>query len=406
MHKAKIRLPPKLAPMLSKRLGSLRYRCAYGGRGSGKSFSFALTSAVCGYYKPIRILCTRDLQVSIKESFHAELKAAIESQPWLADRYEVGESFIRGNNGTEFIFKGLRHNIKAIKSTANIDLCIVEEAEGVPERSWVDLIPTIRKDGSEIWVIWNPESVDSPVERRFRNSARADLMCVEVNHSDNPWFPKVLEDERREDQQTMDDALYAHIWEGAHLVITDAQVLKGKYRTGTLQPDHTWDGPYYGVDWGFSVDPSTMIKSFIKDKILYIAEEAYGAKVEINDTPVLFDRVTGGREHVSRADCARPEMISYHRNHGYPRMMAAKKWEGSEKDGITFLRSFERIVIHPDCRHTLNEARLWSYKVDRESGDPMPILIDKNNHCWDAMRYALEPIIRQRRMPKVAGFSI
>jgi len=105
--------------------GELRYRAAWGGRGSGKSFGFAKMAAVFGLAEPLRVLCTRDLQVSIKESMHAELRRAIASEPWLEAHYEVGESFIRGANGTEFMFRGLRHNISSIKSMAAIDLCIM-----------------------------------------------------------------------------------------------------------------------------------------------------------------------------------------------------------------------------------------------------------------------------------------
>lgn len=150
MTQVDVKLPPKLVPVFAPPRGELRYRGAYGGRGSAKSFSFAKMAAIYGYMEPLRILCTRDIQDSIKESFHAELKNAIASEPWLAAAYDVGVDYLRGHNGTEFIFKGLRHNISSIKSTAQIDLCIVEEAEDVPQYSWDDLEPTIRTPKSEI----------------------------------------------------------------------------------------------------------------------------------------------------------------------------------------------------------------------------------------------------------------
>src|SRR6056297_3152209 len=115
-------------------------------------------AAVWGYAEPLRILCTREFQASIKESFHAELKATIHSIPWLTANYDVGADYLRGKNGTEFIFRGLRRSMQSIKSMAQIDLCIVEEAEDVPEHSWRDLIPTVRADRSEIWCIWNPRN--------------------------------------------------------------------------------------------------------------------------------------------------------------------------------------------------------------------------------------------------------
>lgn len=118
MTEAMIRLPPKLVPIFSKPRGAVQYRCAYGGRGSGKSFNFAKMAAVWGYAEPLRVLCTREFQASIKESFHAELKAAIASEPWLEAHYDVSIDYLRGSNGTEFIFRGLRHGVSSIKSLA------------------------------------------------------------------------------------------------------------------------------------------------------------------------------------------------------------------------------------------------------------------------------------------------
>ena len=128
MSEAEVSLPGKLVEVFAPLRGEVRYRGAHGGRGSGKSFGFALMACVLGVQEPLRILCTRDLQNSIKESFHAELRSAIATTPWLQAHYEVGESYIRGKNGTEFLFKGLRHNMAAIKSMAQIDICIIEEA--------------------------------------------------------------------------------------------------------------------------------------------------------------------------------------------------------------------------------------------------------------------------------------
>jgi len=127
MSQATIDLPPKLVPVMSLPSGSARYRALWGGRGSGKSFGAALMASIWGYAEPLRILCTREFQASIKESFHAELKAAIASQPWLDNHYDVGVDYIRGANGTEFIFRGLRRNEQSIKSLAKIDLTMVRD---------------------------------------------------------------------------------------------------------------------------------------------------------------------------------------------------------------------------------------------------------------------------------------
>ena len=389
---AKLAVVPKLVDVFNIPRGEVRYRYAYGGRGSGKSFSFALMAAVMGYSEKLRILCTRELQVSIKESFHAELKNAIQAIPWLDVHYDVGVDYLRGANGTEFIFRGLRHNMSSIKSMAQIDVCIIEEAEDAPESSWIDLEPTIRAPKSEIWVIWNPRKDGSPVDKRFVKNTPPRAVGAEVNYSDNPWFPKVLEEQRQHAQQIMDYAQYAHIWLGKYWSMSNAQVLNGRYVVDDFIPGADWDGPYFGADWGFAQDPTTLVKLWIKNNVLYVEHEAYGVGVEIDHTCRLFSQVPGFDTHIIRADSARPETISFMCRQGLS-VVPAKKGKGSVADGVAHLRGYEKIVIHERCINTLEEARLWSYKTDRLTGDVLPVLVDANNHAWDAARYALEPIM-------------
>jgi phage terminase large subunit len=394
---ATVELPPKLVPLFGQPRGALRYRCAKGGRGSGKSFSFALMAAIWGYAEPLRILATRELQISIKESFHAEVKNAIESLPWLAAHYEVGESYVRGNNGTEFIFRGLRHNISAIKSMAQIDLCIVEEAEDVPEASWRDLLPTIRTPRSEIWCVWNPRLDGSPVDQRFVKAPPSDALVVDMNYHDNPWFPAVLDAQRLHDQRTLDPATYAHIWEGAYLQNSDAQVLAGKVSVQEFVPGEGWDGPYHGMDYGFAQDPTTAVKCWVHQRKVYVEYEAGKIGLEIDQTAEFIKRgIPGIENYTIRADSARPESTSYLHRHGLPRIESVHKWPNSVEDGVAHLRSYDQIIIHPRCKETIRETRLYSYKVDRLSGDILPEIVDSNNHYMDSLRYALSPLIRRR----------
>jgi len=397
MTTAKVSLPPKLHPVFLPNRGDVRYRAAYGGRGSGKSFSFAMMAAVWGYAEPLRILATRELQVSIKESMYAELRNAIRTRPWLEQHYEIGESFIRGRNGTEFLFRGLRHNMTAIKSMAQIDLCIVEEAEDVPEHSWLDLLPTVRAERSEVWAIWNPRTDGSPVDQRFIKSPPDNAAVVELNYNDNPWFPSVLDAERRHDRERMDAATYAHVWEGAYLENSDAQVLHGKYRVAEFEPAKGWDGPYYGLDYGFSQDPTAAVECYLHNDTLYVYRECGGAGVELDDTAdMVLSRMPEAAKYVIRADNARPESTSYLKRHGLPRIESAPKWQGSVEDGIAWLRGRREIVIHPQCTETIREARLYSHKVDRHTGDVLPQIADAHNHYIDAIRYACAPMIRNR----------
>ena len=397
MTTATVHLPPKLVHVFAPPRGSVMYRAMYGGRGSAKSFSAALMAAVWGYAEPIRVLCTREFQASIKESFHAELKAAIASVPWLESHYDVGVDYLRGKNGTEFIFRGLRHNVGSIKSLAKIDLTICEEAEDIPEESWLALEATVfRQTKSEIWAIWNPRTDNSPVDKRFRKSPPKNAIIAEVNWSDNPYFPPGLDELRRREMERLDPATYAHVWEGAYLERSDAQVFRGKYRIAEFDSEPDWSGPYFGVDFGFANDETAAVKAWVHGDTLHIEHELYRKHLETDHMPAeLIESIPDIERHTSRADNARPETISYLKRHGLPKMEACKKGKGSVEDGVEFIKSFREVVIHPRCKNTINEFDLYSYKVDRLSGDVLPVIIDAHNHAIDALRYALEPIMRK-----------
>lgn len=399
MTTASIQLPPKLVPIYAPPRGSVQYRATKGGRGSAKSFSAALMASVWGYAEPLRVLCTRDLQVSIKESFHAELKAAIAAYPWLEAHYDIGVDYLRGANGTEFLFRGLRHNSGGIKSLAKIDLTIVEEAEDVPEVSWLALEATVfRQPKSELWAIWNPRLDGSPVDKRFVKNPPPNALITEINWDDNPFFPSGLDALRRREQERLDPATYAHIWEGAYLTNSDAQVLSGKWRSAAFEPSASWDGPYQGGDFGYAQDPTAAVRCYIHGDTLYVSHEAGGRAIELDDIgKKVCSDIPDFEAYVSRWDSASPGSISIITRNGLPRATAAPKWQGSVDDGIRFLRSFREIVIHPRCKATINEARLYSYKVDRLTGDVLPVLVDANNHYIDALRYAVSPMIKGKR---------
>lgn len=396
MSEAEIVLPEKLVPIFTPPRGEVQYRGAYGGRGSGKSFNFAKMAAIWGYTEPLRILATREYQGSIKESFYAELKSAIMSETWLSAAYEIGADYIKGKNGTEFLFMGLRRSINSIRSLAQIDLTIVEEAEDVPDASWLMLEATIfRRAKSELWAIWNPRLRGSPVDLRFRVHPPKNGVFVEMNYNDNPFFPKGLEALRAREEIRLDADTYSHVWEGNYLTNSNAQVYHGKWRVLDFEPGADWDGPYQGGDFGFSQDPLAGVRCWIFDETLFVEYEAGAIELELDDAPAFLNyHIPGWSEYVSRWDNARPESISLFNRIGMPRAEAAEKWNGSVEDGIQFIRSFKQIVIHPRCPNTIKEMKLYTYKVDRYTGDVLPVLIDANNHYCDAIRYALSPMIR------------
>lgn len=392
MTTAQIELPPKLIPIFAPARGDVRYRWAKGGRGSGKSFNFAKMAAIFGAIEPLRILCTRELQDSIKESFHAELKNAIASEPWLAAHYDVGVDYLRGKNGTEFIFKGLRHNIGSIKSMAQIDICIIEEAEDVPEHSWQALEPTIRAEKSEIWVIWNPRISESPVDIRFVKNTPPRSVGAELNYYDNPKFPRVLEEQRAHQERILDAETYRHIWLGQYLTRTKASVFPNNWRVEEFNTPANVE-LRLGADWGFATDPTTLVRCFLDGRRLFIDYEAYMVGCEIMDTPALFMTVPNAEKWPIFADSSRPETISHMRKHGFPKIMGAVKGPNSVEEGIEWLKSYE-IIVHPRCARTIEELTTYSYKTDKTTGAVLPILEDKNNHCIDALRYATEGLRR------------
>jgi phage terminase large subunit len=226
MTTAKVKIPPKLLPVFA---GEADVRGAYGGRGSAKTRTFAKMAAIRAYVWSKAgvegiILCARQFMNSLDESSLEEVKAAIQSEPWLASHFEIGEKFVRTMDGRiSFKFAGLDRNIDSVKSKARILLCWVDEAEPVSEVAWQTLIPTLREEISELWVTWNPKRKGSATDLRFRNSTDPRVKVVEMNWRDNPWFPAILERVRVKDKDERPDQ-YDHIWEGDY-----AKVMAGAY---------------------------------------------------------------------------------------------------------------------------------------------------------------------------------
>ena len=191
-----------------------RFKVARGGRGSGKSWGFARALILRCAEKQTRVLCTREIQKSIQQSVHQLLSDQIEAMG-LGGVFEVLQTEIRGPHGSCFYFSGLSDvTATALKSFEGVDICWCEEAQAISAKSWKTLIPTIRKEGSEIWVTYNPELETDPTHEMFVTSPPPDCVSVLMNYSDNPYFPKVLEEARLHAQATMKPADYAHVWEG------------------------------------------------------------------------------------------------------------------------------------------------------------------------------------------------
>lgn len=203
-------MPEKLAALFEP----ARYKVVRGGRGSGKSWGIARALLIEAYQRPLRILCAREVQKSIKQSVHQLLSDQITGMG-LESEFEVLNTEIRGRNGSAFYFSGLSDmTADSIKSFEGVDRVWVEEGQAITARSWKILIPTIRKDGSEIWISYNPELESDETHQRFVINPPPGCVSVVMNYTDNPWFPPVLEQERQHAKRTLPDEEYANIWEG------------------------------------------------------------------------------------------------------------------------------------------------------------------------------------------------
>jgi len=368
-----------------------RYKIYFGGRGGAKSWSAAKALVRLAYENPLRILCTREFQSSITDSVHRLISDQI-AEMGLADYFSITRTSITSTSGSQFIFKGLQHSIQEIKSTEGIDICWVEEAQAISETSWEILIPTIRKESSEIWVTFNPDEATDPTFVRFVENTPPQAVKKKVGWEDNPFFPAVLDAERKY-MLEIDPEAYEHVWGGECRKISDAIIFRGKFEISSFPepPEHI--RKYYGLDYGFSVSPTAFVRCWIRDQVLYIDREAWGVRVELDDTPDFLDAVLEHKEYPIMADCARPETTSHLCRKGY-KVASAPKWPGSVEDGLAVLKGFRKIVIHERCQHTAEDFRLYSYKVDKQTNEILPIIIKRHDDCIDAVRYALSSIIR------------
>ena len=394
----------KIPPFYRFMVEPHRYKVVYGGRGAARSWTFARLLVGLASSRKLKILCAREFQASIKESVHQLLSDQIE-QMGLSTFYTIQSASIKSGCGSEFIFKGLRVNPTEIKSLEGIDIAWLEEAQSVSNESLEILIPTIRKDGSEIWISMNTGEIQDPTYQRFVLNPPDDCVTRKATYADNPYFPATLEKERCYLQRVDPDA-YSHIWEGDPKSVSDSCIFKNKYIIDEFEAPKNMR-LYFGADWGFSDDPTTLIRSYMGTgnevgnlmNHLYIEYEAYGVGVELDDIPELFDSVPGSREWTIKADNQRPDTISYIRRKGFS-IVPCMKWpsgpgkKGSVKEGIEFLRKFEKIHIHSRCKHMQEEAKLYSFKTDSKTNEVLPIVVDKHNHCWDGVRYSFDQKIK------------
>jgi phage terminase large subunit len=332
-------------------------------------------------------VCVREVQRSLDQSVKKLLEEKIAGLNAGA-YFEVQDAKIKSRHGGLIIFQGMQnHTADSIKSLEGYGIGWVEEAQSLSQRSLDLLRPTIRTEGSELWFSWNPDQDTDPVDALLRGeNPPPDSVVIEVNYEGNPWFPDVLRAEMEYDRRRDPDK-YAHIWRGKYNSNSEARV----FRNWTIEEFTRPKGTVHrlGADWGFSIDPSVLVRCDIEGNRLYVDYEAYQIGCEIVNLPELFMSVPEAEKWPITADSARPETISHMRKNGFPKMTSAIKGAKSLEEGVEFLRSFD-IVVHPRCTHLIDELTMYSYKTDPLTGKVVPILEDKNNHVIDSLRYACE----------------
>lgn len=362
----------------------------------------------------MRFICIREVQRTLGESVKLLIEDKLRAYG-LGERdgFRVLNTHIETPGDGMVIFNGMQnHTAESIKSLEGFDRAWVEEAQTLSQRSFDLLRPTMfRKPKTEVWCSWNPRRPTDPVDDFFRGNAERkkgqapwmpplDMVLVRTSYRDNPYvLPDLLKE--IEWDRGRDPEKYAHVWMGEYERNSESRVFKNWRIEEFESPvDAVY---YYGADWGFSIDPSTLVRCRLDGRTLYVDHEAYRVGVEIDHLPDLFDTVPGARDWSIVADSARPETISYLQRNGFPRMEAAVKGPNSIKEGVSFLQSYD-IVVHPRCVHTADELTLYSFKVDRLTGLVTPMLEDKKNHVIDALRYAVEKL--RARVPGDYGITI
>jgi phage terminase large subunit len=374
-----------------------RYLGAHGGRGSGKSHFFGELLIERSIMQKTDAVCVREVQKSLDQSVKKLLEEKIEAMNAGA-YFEVQDKKILSKLGGLIIFQGMQnHTADSIKSLEGYDVLWGEEAQSLSQRSIELMRPTLRKPGSQLWFSWNPDLETDPIDVLLRcDSPPPGTIVVQANYRDNPKLPQVLRDELEYDQRRDPDK-FAHIWLGAYRRNSEARVFKNWKIEEFERPEGTIHR--LGADWGFSVDPSVLVRCSIEANRLYVDYEAYMVGCEIVNLPELFMSVPEAEKWPITADSARPETISHMQKNGFPRIRAAIKGAKSLEEGVEWLKSFD-IVVHPRCKHLIDELTLYSYKTDPLTGSVMPVLSDKDNHVIDSLRYACEGARRAMKPKK------
>lgn len=379
------------------------YKGIAGGRGSGKSHSVAERLIENVIHDKADLVCIREKQKSLQFSAKKLIETKIKNMG-LQDLFIIQDKVIKTIFGNIIIFEGMaNHTADSIKSLEGFQYAWFEEAQNCSQRSLDLLLPTIRADKSEVWFTWNPYLESDPIDRLFVKGFDDKIMTYEhVNYDGNPWFPDTLR-VQMEYMRDRDPEKYAHIWLGRYETHSEALIFKN-WRVEEFEAPK--EAVFrMGADWGFSIDPTVALRCHLVENTLYIDYEAYRIGCQIVDLPELLMQIPDAEKWNMTADSARPETISHLRRHGFPKIRSALKGAGSIADGVSWLQSYD-IVVHPRCRHTIDELASYRYKTDQKTLEIIPVFEDKNNHLIDALRYATEGLRRANNQNKKPALNI
>jgi phage terminase large subunit len=385
-------LPPKLEPFEKQ---PARYKVAYGGRGSGKSWGVARLLLDFGTRSRLRILCAREIMRTISESVHQLLRDQI-AELGLSEFYTVTDNAIRGANGTEFYFAGLRtQDAHKLKSYEGVDICWVEEAQVVSKRSWDILLPTIRKPMSEIWVTFNPELDTDETYQRFVAKPPEQSVVVKMNYTDNPWFPGVLELERKA-LLARDPEAYRNVWEGECRSAVEgaiyAKEVAALYESGRVRPC-PYDPllPVHTVwDLGWNDQTSiALVQRASEVRVIGYIEDSHRTLADYVAQLKLLPYVWGqdwlphdGQARDYKSGKSAEEMLKAMQRD--PRIVENLDIES----GIKAARMvFPRVYIDPKAERLLHCLKRYRRTINQNTNEPGPPLHDEYSHGADCFRY-------------------
>lgn len=372
-----------------------RYKVAYGGRGSGKSWGFARALLIQAANRPLRILCAREIQKSIKQSVHTLLNDQIQALG-LGAFYEVLEAEIRGKNGSSFTFTGLATNtVESIKSFEGCDIAWIEEAQTVSKKSWDILIPTIRKEGSEIWVSFNPDLDTDDTYQRFIVNTPENAKVVKVNWSDNPWFPDVLEEERLHSKATNPD--YENIWEGNCKAAKDGAIYANEIREAQ-ENGRVTNVPYdptlkvhvvMDLGWNDSMSIILVQRGVSDARVIGYIEDDHRTldsySSQLKNLPYNFGQMYLPHDGQSKDFKHGTSAEEIMRRNGWDVRIVPKS---DIEHGIRIARmNFHRVYFDKSVTRLLECLKNYRRTINSATNEPGAPLHDEYSHGADAFRY-------------------